>query len=233
MATFKIQEHVPDVYPRKSRDFQLFCAVFNCIFGDLKFNIDSIRDVTETAQCSERLLSLLQTKLGFFTNVKIPNDELRTILRAFPTIVRNKGSRTGIEQALQVFLKIKGIEGESLVEIKNKENSLSGNYIIHISVKNKLPDTTILTEILKYVLPAGYILKYSLLNPSGDNGTTVYEKDTVNIVLASEDYSSGVRPSVSSTDEYSEMLGRVDSTFVKNAASKGELTYTDLWFNNK
>ena len=97
MATFRISEHVPDVYPRKSRDFQLFCSIFDCIFGQLKYNIDSIRDITDTAQCNERLLPLLQTKLGFFTNVKISSDDLRVILKAFPTIVRNKGSRTGIE----------------------------------------------------------------------------------------------------------------------------------------
>ena len=245
MATFRISEHVPDVYPRKSRDFHLFCSIFDCIFGQLKYNIDSIRDITDTAQCNERLLPLLQTKLGFFTNVKISSDDLRVILKAFPTIVRNKGSRTGIEQAIQGFLKINGLDADSEILIENKGNTLAGSYIVRIAVTDKLPDTTILTEILKYVLPAGYILNYSY-KVSGENLSKLQYSDSVNIVWAHQDLSSGLRPENSRADSYSQLLGRVDTSFVvesskdlKNYDKDIQLkdlstaTIIDLWKDTK
>lgn len=219
MKQFRISEHVPDVYPRKSRDFQLFCAVFDCLFGELKYNIDSIRNITDTQQCSEKLLSLLQTKLGFFTLLKIPGSDLRLILKAFPTIVRNKGSLKGIQQAVQVYLKLIGLDVDSEVNITNKMLTEEESYIVDISVKGRITDTSILTEILKYVIPAGYKLRYSY--KIGDNiNTTIIPTDSVEIItgvkdnIGFEELNSGLRKS---DDTYSMLLGRVDTATVKKS----------------
>ena len=85
MAVWRLQEHSPDVYPRKSRDYQLFSVLFDCINSGVKFDIDSIRDVVDTNQISERLIPYLQTKLGYFTDLKISTEKLRLILKAFST----------------------------------------------------------------------------------------------------------------------------------------------------
>lgn len=229
MKQFRISEHVPDVYPRKSRDFQLFCAVFDMIFGELKYNIDSIRDVTDTTQCNERLLPLLQTKLGFFTKEKISGEDLRLILKAFPTIVRNKGSKTGITQAVQVYLKLMGLDVNSEVTITNKAYDGQGNYddensyIVDIAVSGKLSDTSILTEILRYVIPAGYKLRYSYKLKSRTE-TFIAPDDRVELIFGdapttkpgTQSITSGLRPSNDSNNNYSEMLGRVDTSFVVN-----------------
>lgn len=228
MKQFRISENVPDVYPRKSRDFQLFCAVFDCLFGELKYNIDSIRDITDTQQCSEKLLSLLQTKLGFFTLLKIPGSDLRLILKAFPTIVRNKGSLKGIQQAVQVYLKLMGLDVDSEVDITSKMLTDTDSYIVDISVKGKLTDTSILTEILKYVIPAGYKLRYSY--KAGDNITTIIPTDNVEIItgvegnIGFEELNSGLRKS---DDTYSMLLGRVDTATVKLSKD------TDVSLKNK
>lgn len=232
MTQFRFAEHTPDVYVKKSRDFQLFCAIFDCLFGALKYNIDSIRDVTDTTQCNERLLPLLQTKLGFFTKLKIPNSNLRTILKAFPTIVRNKGSLTGIQQAVQVYLKLTGLKVETKVTITNKTDDPDQSYIVDISVAGKLSDTSILTEILRYVIPAGYKLRYSY-KVTSDTTITVIPQDTVNIFTtignsenipdAAQALFSGLRPSIDVENPYSEMLGRVDTTFVTGTQITTEL----------
>jgi len=228
MKQFRISEHVPDVYPRKSRDFQLFCAIFDCLFGDLKYNIDSIIDITNTSQCNERLLPLLQTKLGFFTKEKISGEDLRLILRAFPTIVRNKGSKTGITQAVQVYLKLFGLDVDSEVTITNKvftdgKYDDERSYIVDIAVSDKLTDTSILTEILRYVIPAGYKLRYSYKS-KGKRETIITATDRVEIVYGdspnsvpgTQSITSGLRPDNNSDADYSDMLGRVDTSFVVN-----------------
>ena len=58
---FRLQENVPDVYARKSRDFQLLCNVFDILQGGIKYDIDTITSVVDTRYCSERLLPLLQS----------------------------------------------------------------------------------------------------------------------------------------------------------------------------
>lgn len=277
MKQFRLSEHTPDVYSRKSRDFQLFCAIFDCLFGQLKYDIDSIRDVTDTSQCNERLLPLLQTKLGFFTNAKIQGEDLRLILKAFPLIVHNKGSLTGIQYAVQVYLKIMGLDVDSDVNITNKtygttpayesykyydsngkmitsyyapdnwgtnettfyyDSSKTNkinfkqngylddeSYIVDISVKGKLTDTTILTEILRYVIPAGYKIRFSY-KVGGNTITTISSTDKVDVYYPTPKsretfslVSSGLRPSKDSID-YPDMLGRVDTTFVSGKQTK-------------
>lgn len=201
MAVFRLQEHVPDVYPRKSRDFQLLCNVFDCMNGGVKFDIDSIHDTIDTDLCNERVLNFLQTKLGFFTNKNMNTTTQRLILKAFPYLVKNKGSRKGIEQAIQVFLKTQGVTGNISVHTINKQKVLDSNtglnklenvYIIELGIQTKLLDTMILDEILKYIIPAGYIVKYSFYQ-SYSIDTKTFNSDTINIIFVQQSLNSGLR----------------------------------------
>ena len=207
MATFRIQEHVPDVYPRKSRDFQLFSNVFDCLNGGLKYDIDSIKDIVDTNQCNERLIPYLQTKLGFFTKVKIPTSHLRTILKAFPYIVRNKGSLTGIEQAVQVFLKVEKINPKVEIRVDNT------TYTVYIGTQEKLSNTDILEAILRYVLPAGYGLEF-VFYADTDYNTPIAYGDSVNVVQVKSGLNSGLR--ISGVEKYPKIISNVDTANVAN-----------------
>ena len=105
----RTQHFVPEVYVNESRDFALLVRAYDCIFQGVKFDIDSMKYVTDTQRCNDRVLQLLQTKVGFFSEAKINNEDMRYILRAFPYIIRNKGSYSAIIQAVYVFLKISNI----------------------------------------------------------------------------------------------------------------------------
>ena len=201
MTIFRLQEHVPDIYARKSRDFQLLCNIFDCMNGGVKFDIDSIRDITNTDLCNERILNLLQTKLGFFTNININTTTQRLILKAFPYLVKNKGSRKGIEQAIQIFLKTQGVTGNISVHVMNREkvldsktnlNRLENVYVIELGIQTKLLDISILDEILKYIIPAGYIVKYSFYK-SYDINNEIFNSDTINIIFVKQSINSGIR----------------------------------------
>lgn len=204
MAVFRLQEHLPDVYSRKSRDFQLLCNVFDCMNDGVKFDIDSIRDITDTELCNERLLNFLQTKLGFFTDKTMNTRTQRIVLKAFPYLIKNKGSRKGIEQAIQVFLKTQGITGAVSVLTTNKStvtdisrnditfDRISNVYIVELGIQSKLLDTTILNELLKYIIPAGYIIDYSFFK-SYNIDEVQTSSDTVKIIFVERALHSGLR----------------------------------------
>lgn len=213
MAIFRIQEHVPDVYPRKSRDFQLFCNLFDCLNGGIKYDIDSILDVVDTNQCNERLIPYLQTKLGFFTNVKIPASHLRIILKAFPYIVRNKGSIKGVEWAVQTFLKIRKIDTPVIIRVDNS------TYTVYIGTEEKLTDTEVLEEILKYVLPAGYELRYIFYTDTAYN-TSLNYADVVDIIVSNLPASSIVKD-VENEMNLPKILDNVDTTPVSASTMTG------------
>lgn len=215
MATFRMQDHSPDVYVRKSRDFQLFCNIFDCLNGALKYDIDSILDIIDTNQCNERLITLLQTKLGFWTNVKIPSSHLRTILKAFPYIIKNKGSIKGVEQAVQVFLKIKKIRTKIHIEVRNEDSEYP--YTVMIGTQERLTDTNILEAILKYVLPAGYAVRYIFYADTSFK-TELQHSDSVQVVFANTGVLSSVR---GAEQDVPSTLNNIDMTTVSSTSNNG------------
>lgn len=169
MAVFRIQDNVPDSYNKPSRDFQLLCNVFDYMNGAVKYDINSIRDVTDTVFCNDVLLNKLKTKLGFFSNVPMNTYTQRLILRAFPYLIKYKGSSTGIKQAIYVYLKTQHLDTTTDIQITNSVQSYNSNsenviddvYLVKIGLDVNLMDITILTELLKYILPAGYGVTYA------------------------------------------------------------------------
>lgn len=160
MSFIRLQENVPEVYINASRDFQLLCRLYDCMINSVKFNIDGIVRVIDSRLCSNALLSLLQTKLGFFTEKDFSYDEIRYVLRAFPDIIKYKGSKRGILQAIYVFCKLKHIQTVPNIEVINKQDG-KPIYQINIVLYSTPQDTTILSEIFRYILPTGYNVKYS------------------------------------------------------------------------
>ena len=159
MKLIRLQNMVPEVYPNNSRDFQLFCRLYDCVFNGNKFDIDSILDICDTEYIDSKLLRLLQSKLGFLTDADISDDELRYILKAFPYMVKWKGSKKAIEQAVYVFLKLNHIKTNVRVTVSNNTPS-EGTYSVEIGMETAYRDTTILTEMLKYLMPTGYKISY-------------------------------------------------------------------------
>ena len=132
MSLFRIQDNTPEVYTSTSRDFQLIGRLYDCIINGVKFDVDSILDIIDTSSIDNRLLKLLQTKIGFFSSKDINDESLRYVLKAFPNIIKHKGSLKSIKQAVCTFLKLNGIK--SKVSIRKINNRLSDPYIIEINL---------------------------------------------------------------------------------------------------
>lgn len=153
---FRLQDNTPSVYTEQSRDFQLFCRLYDCIFNGVKYDIDSITDILDPNKINDRLLGLLCTKIGFFTSRTYDSYLLRHILVAFPYAVKSKGSIRGIQIAVSTILKAEGdlrLSSEaSDVRIDYREDLST----IYIYTSVPVINTHALDDFLKYILPVGY-----------------------------------------------------------------------------
>lgn len=221
MALIQCEELVPEVYVNESRDFQLLCRVFNPLLNSSKWYTDGIIHSIDTNIISNRLLDLLKTYVGFFSNQTIDNDSLRMILKAFPYLIKYKGSRKGIEEAIYLFLKTQDIKTQSYILITNKEivppSKLEDVYSIEIGIKSfEKIDITILRELIRYVVPTGYLLKFVLYNDQQAFSNFII-KNKANIVVISNTYNS----MVAGTGEQSNNINTqsVDTVDIINSAN--------------
>ena len=102
---FRLQNNVPDVYVEMSRDFQLLCRVYNIFVNSNIIAQSKIRQQLNIEQIDDKLLKLLAGRLGFSSDNYIPTKVMRSILLQFPSMIKNKGTKVGIEQAIKSVIK--------------------------------------------------------------------------------------------------------------------------------
>ena len=192
----RLQNNTPPYYIENSRDFQLFCRVFDSVVNGFRFDIQTMTNVINVNQLSDRMLSLYASSVGFFTEKDIDAKVLRYILSAFPYIIKNKGTQLGIEQAVYTVLKAENSVDMPFVEIINEGIDPENSYIINIYVPIKIYNDVALEELLKYVMPTGY--KYNLIVYVPSNGfryTQLNNLDDVSVIHIPTHLSSAIRGS--------------------------------------
>jgi len=154
---FRVQDLVPEIYPDKSRDFQMFCRAYDVAFNGVKNSIDSISQITDTLRCRDRLLELLKTKLGLFTSFPVSDEDLRLVLHAFPHIIRYKGSQRAIDYIVCLYSRLVAYHQSScyINMTPNKEGS-----VIEITSDYPIIKTDLLIQLIKLVVPTGYTVTY-------------------------------------------------------------------------
>lgn len=177
---FRLADNVPEVYVQKSRDFQLFTRLYDSVFNGVKYSTDALQLTLNTKECNQSLLELLKTKLGLFSDVTLTDHELRCVLQAFPTLIRHKGSWQGVDDILNLFQRINLNHGDR--GHVNKETANEENYQIVLEFNQPLNNDKLLMELLRYVLPTGYTVVYTVAETSMAN-TTITLKDDVRYVV--------------------------------------------------
>ena len=170
----RLTENVPQVYADQSRDFQLFLRVLDCVQNGVKFDIDSMVNILDPSKVSNRLLPLLAERVGFFPRRELNSNMLRYIISAFPYLIKYKGSKKGIEEAIAVVLKADNIYANWNVSIYNSQHS------IEITI-DKDYDYQALNELLEYIIPTGYTTTLALGN-SLSVSTELTEVNIINIL---------------------------------------------------
>lgn len=196
---FRLADNVPEVYVQKSRDFQLFTRLYDSVFNGVKYSTDALQLTLNTKECNQSLLELLKTKLGLFSDVTLTDHELRCVLQAFPTLIRHKGSWQGVDDILNLFQRINlnhGDRGHVNKETANsgvKETTDNGKekiqepYQIVLEFNQPLNNDKLLMELLRYVLPTGYTVVYTVAETSTAN-TTITLRDNVRCVVTDKSH---------------------------------------------
>lgn len=194
---FRLEQNVPDIYVKESRDFQMMCNLFDIMNSGTKFDIDTMTNVLDPTLCNESVLPFLQTKLGFFTKRNFTTKEIRHILSSFKRIVKDKGSRIGIREAIEVYLKLMCSLGSYRITVTNSEelnkttssvnyNKFNNVYLIEIQLETTIKNLSVLREMLKYVLPTGYDVRFGFYSAEEFNSNIHLSSDVFNIVIISE-----------------------------------------------
>lgn len=200
MPLIRLQNKVPPVYVEESRDFQLYCRLYDVIINGLKYDIDGIENLINTDTCKSTILQLLQTKLGFFTEKNLTDEALRYILKSFILLVRKKGTKEAIQQAVYMFLKINKLETSIKVDIINdkpttaqklKYGSHITDHCILIGIESSVRDTTPLYEVLKYIIPFGYSIFFYFFSEISED-MLLYEEQSLRALKVSNDVNSTI-----------------------------------------
>ena len=213
---FRFENNVPNIYANESRDFQLLCRLCDLALCDSKSYIDRLIRIIDTEYCSTNLIKLLQTRLGFLTLGNYSDETIRGILLGFSDILKYKGSRKAIKQAIDLFLKLNNINTKIYINISNL-NDLTGNpNTINIGIQYKKLDTSILDELFRYILPTGYIVEYTYFDTEiilGPSDLKLNNYLIGNIVFVSNNINSLVRKNNEGYLTYSDrLIGTVGET---------------------
>ena len=146
---------VPETYIDQSRDFQMFCALLDLAFNSCKHQIESMKYINVPELCPDNYLQYLSHKLGFEYDSNIYSDKLRKILICFKRLVQYKGSLKGINDSVHLFMNIQHSYFKYSVEVNPSQSSI--NIIVYDQVVENLD---ILSDILKYIIPCGYVFQY-------------------------------------------------------------------------
>lgn len=215
MNRVSIKKSVPEIYVKESRDFQLLCDLFDLVNSGVKFDIDTITHLSDTQLCRDSMLRFLQEKLGLSFRNSVTDETLRRILKCFPFIIRNKGTRRGIAEMVSLFLNIVYSDGsyEIVIENTNDNSNLEtmglGNYVIAIitSVEDAcLKELDILDDLLKYVIPTGYKIDYSLNMGVVPFKSTTLSDSTVYVTVFDERKENRIRSSEDKTSYEKESM---------------------------
>ena len=145
-------------------------------------------------RCNDKLLPLLATKVGFFTDLNLTSKADRQILSAFPHIIKYKGSMKSIELVTNLFQHIMNTE----VYIETDE--FDKNYI-KIVFKDRTPNVDILYALLEYVRPTGLIIDYVVRNELSDLQADYTTTDRVSVDNIPQETETSVISQVSPNED--------------------------------
>ena len=178
----KFQDLTPEVYYKRSRDFQYIGRLFDLVLNNAKMNTDIISSLPLNPDMDPRLLDLLALTLGFKSKHEYNTKQLAALCSIFPFVLRNKGSKLAIETACNALLNAEGITKEASIEVSNQT--------VSIFLPSELSDLNLLKDLLNYILPAGMscsLVQEATLVPPSSTTLVNYQDYAVNYTNTSKE----------------------------------------------
>ena len=178
----KFQDLTPEVYYKRSRDFQYIGRLFDLVLNNAKMNTDIISSLPLNPDMDPRLLDLLALTLGFKSKHEYNTKQLAALCSIFPFVLRNKGSKLAIETACNALLNAEGITKEASIEVSNQT--------VSIFLPSELSDLNLLKDLLNYILPAGMscsLVQEATLVPPSSTTLVNYQDYVINYTNTSKE----------------------------------------------
>lgn len=240
---FRVQDNVPEVYINESRDFQILARLSDVLFSGMKYDIDSMVNILDAALARDTMLELMCTKIGFFPRIHIDANVLKYIIASFPYIIKYKGTRRGVEWAVNAILKAENNPdaiGRPIITITGAEvTDGSGSqvpYTVYIYSTIQIYNKAALKEVLRYVLPAGYnyqLLSYYDINEGNAYQALFEQQDELRVIRTPAIKTSALRTSDTTISLADDSLknGRLQAfaNSVVNAYDTTQLVTSDIY----
>ena len=94
---------VPEIY-KESADFRFFLKWFEASLSKIKYDTEHFTDLIDPQRCPADLLWLLADTMGFKYDSRLCAAFNRLVLLYFMSMIRNRGSKTGVTLAAEVNL---------------------------------------------------------------------------------------------------------------------------------
>lgn len=146
----KTQNLTPDVFYKKSRDFQILGRIYDIVFNYLKTNIDTLDNLPANENVDDKLVDLVAISLGFKQSHNYNVKQLKSLCSIFTTVIRNKGNKQSIQLVLDMLTNIENSAQHAEIIIDN-----DCPYILKVFIPEDISDTTLFEDVLNYILPAG------------------------------------------------------------------------------
>lgn len=156
----QVSKLVPEVYYKESRDFSYVGRLFEIIFNYMKTNADSMVGDIKTENINPNMLDLLVNTLGFESKHDYVVKDLINIASVFSDLIKHKGTRYAIEKAVRTLMNSQNIDSTLEIDfgVKNEDDNL-----LVIYVPKTLKDIVLLEDLFDYILPAGWLYKFILV----------------------------------------------------------------------
>ena len=145
---------VPEIY-NESYDYRLFLKwIWECLIK-IQYDTENLIDIYDPIKCKEELLWLLGDTIGFKYDDRLPASFNRLVLLYFMSMMRRKGSKSGVTFAAELNLAQFNLISYGAGYEDDSGNEVPGNEILY----NRLEDTSVPVNAV-YVNPntgAGYI----------------------------------------------------------------------------
>lgn len=118
---------LPEVY-KSSSDFRFFVDWFITALSKIQYDIENEMDLYDPMRCPSSLLWMLCDTMGFKYDDRLPPSYNRFVLHYFMSMIRNKGSETGMLLGAEVNVAQKDIL------LRGKENNILYDRLEDVSI---------------------------------------------------------------------------------------------------
>ena len=221
----QLEQNTPEIYSEKSRDFQLLCRIINIYLNALIEKSNKIVYNTDTDTIDENLLYLKARELGFTTHKYFPPNILRNICENFPQLIRRKGTKQAIIDAVYTILSANSLVTLLDINTTNQTDPYSLDIISNVSDA----EIEYISELLSFIVPAGVMWNY-IANVNKEKSYTTYNALVDAVVRFRGIGNTIARIMNSPFDTNLNVKSRgVDWNYFIDPTEHPDYTYTTIW----